>query len=168
MVVGRWVVILLLAIVVPATIVRLFGLDRGFPLVPLVALYPYVVLGAALTAGAAVLVRFPAAAIVAGAALVVGLIVLAPRVLPGPFPETEPRGPRLALALLNLREGRADAAQVVSTVTDGSVDVFVAVEVTESSVDALAAAGLTRALPARGGAPGPGDLRWGHLEPSSP
>lgn len=147
MVVGRWVVIVLLAIVVALTVVRLVGLDRGFPLAALMALYPYVVLLTAVVAGAALLLRFRVAAIVAAAPLLIGLVVLAPRVLTGSAPLSEPTGPRLVVALLNLRESGADAEQVVEVVTGGSVDVFVALEVTEPGIDALEGAGLARALP---------------------
>lgn len=57
MTLARVVVDVVLAVVVSLTIVRLLGLDRGFPLTAVMTVYPYVVLVGALAVVGAALVR---------------------------------------------------------------------------------------------------------------
>lgn len=146
-VVVRTLVIVSLSLAVPLTVVRLLGLDRGFPLVPLMTVFPYVVLLAAIAAVAAVAARLRPQAWIGGVTLVVGLALLAPRVLAGPGPQEAPAGPELTVAVANLRVGQGDADQVVTNVDTHDVDVLVVLELTGDAVERLAAAGLRDRLP---------------------
>lgn len=147
MILGRWIVSVALVALITLTIVRVFGLDAGFPLVALMTVYPYVVVTTGLTLVVASLLRLPAASIAAGVTVVIGLILLSPRVLPAPDVGSDEGGVPLTIAVLNLAEGRADAIAVVDAIIAAPVDVFVALEVTDASVDALDDAGLGDVLP---------------------
>ena len=73
---------------------RLLGLERGFPLVPLVAYTPFVAAGAAAVVVIAVLLRQRAAALVAFVVAVALAATVAPRALGGPSePEGDPGPP---------------------------------------------------------------------------
>ena len=69
--IGAWVV------------VRLFGLERGFPMVPLVAFTPLMVVGAAAVVALAALLRQRAAAAVAAVLAAVLVVLVVPRALGG-------------------------------------------------------------------------------------
>lgn len=147
MTISRGLVVLLLLVVVPATLVRAAGLDRAFPLATIMTVYPYVVVGAAVATVGATLVRAVPETMVGGATLAIGLALLLPRVSPGPSPGEAPTGPQVVIAVANLREGNGDAVTVVEAVHREAIDVLVALEVTERSVDAFEQAGLGRRLP---------------------
>lgn len=146
MIVARALVVLLLVVVVPLTVVRLFGLDRGFPLATLMTVFPYAVAIAGVATVGAVLIGAWPEAVVGILALVVGIGVLVPRVLPGSGPAVEPEGPALTVAVSNLRVGAGDAPTVVAAVEEYGIDVLVILELTEDSITRLAAAGLAEQL----------------------
>ena len=91
----------LAGVLVAWTVLRLFGLERGWPLVPLFAFTPWVA-GLALLAaiGALVFGRFLFALLV-GACAVVLLVALAPRVIPNRAPADAP-GVRLRVLSANV------------------------------------------------------------------
>lgn len=149
MTIARALVVVLVGLFAATTVVRVFALDREFPLVAVMTVFPYVVVGGGLLTAVAVTLRWRPEAAVAGACLMVGAALLAARVLPGPTPSPAPAGPRLTVAVANLREGNADAEALVDAVDGAGVDVLVVLELTGTSIEALAAAGLSARLPER-------------------
>ncbi len=126
-------------------LVRLFGWERGYPLVPLLAFTPYV-----LAAGLpAVLVAALLRRWIPLAALAVAVTVLAAVVVPrtigfGVFVSGDVA---VRLLTLNVLGGGVDADDVVELVRDREVDVLALQEVTPEVVDGLDAAGLGERLP---------------------
>lgn len=142
---GTLVVLLVLAAGV--LLVRVLGLDVGFPLVAVVAVVPWVVVLCAVLLAAGGLLGERRVALAAGVLVVVGAAVLAPRAVAGPGPASPPDGPELVVAVANLREGAADAVALVAAVEEHGVDVLLTLELTESAIARLGAAGLDTVLP---------------------
>jgi endonuclease/exonuclease/phosphatase (EEP) superfamily protein YafD len=127
------------------TLLRLAGVDFAWPLVAAIAYTPYVALSSLLPLGFAAGMRAwrPLAVVAACAVILASLVV--PRALPAAAPPAA--GPELRVMTVNLFGGRGDAEAVVALVRQYDVDVLAAVELTYSSVDELAAAGLGTLLP---------------------
>jgi endonuclease/exonuclease/phosphatase (EEP) superfamily protein YafD len=124
-------------------VIRVFGLERGYPMVALLALTPLVVVGAALVAVAAALLQQRAAAVVAAlAALALGGLV-APRALGGP---AEADGPRLRILTLNLHMQPRAADAVVALVRRTQPDVLSLQELTPQLAGELERQGLDELL----------------------
>lgn len=118
------------------------------PVVALQAGGPFVVLGLALLVLATALRRRWRLTLAAGVALVVALALA----LPGFFSSAQPRQPAaLTVMVANLREGRADAAQVMDAVRARTVDVVVLIEVTPEALESLRERGLDEELPESAG-----------------
>lgn len=126
-------------------LLRLFGLERGFPLVPLLAYTPYVPVAALLAAVlAAVLRRWASAA--AMALVVVALAaVLLPRALPSDPVAAE--GTPVRVLTLNAHFGHTPAENVVGLVREHEVEVLALQEVTPEMAQELSQAGLDELLP---------------------
>jgi endonuclease/exonuclease/phosphatase (EEP) superfamily protein YafD len=140
---------LLVAPLAAWVVVRLFGLERGFLLVVLVAYTPLAVAGTAIAVVAAAALRQWGAALVAAVLAAVLVVMVAPRALGGPTdPEGAP-GPRLRVLTANLRVGRASPEAVVALVRRVDADVLSIQELTPESARALDAAGLDELLPER-------------------
>ncbi len=127
--------------------IRLGGLARGFPLVPLVAFTPYVAAAAVALALAVLALRRWWAAAVAVVVAVALVGVVAPRALADDQPAAG--GPTLRVLTINLSYGHADPERVVQLVRRHQVDVLSVQELTPRAVTALDAAGLARLLPHR-------------------
>ena len=84
-------------------VVRLLGLERGYPLVPLMAFTPFVAAGAAAIVLIALLLRQRAAALLAAVATLVLVAVVAPRALGGPSEPEGAAGPRLRVVTANMQ-----------------------------------------------------------------
>jgi endonuclease/exonuclease/phosphatase (EEP) superfamily protein YafD len=126
---------------------RLLGLDRGFPLVALVAYTPFVVVGAAVVVVVAALLRQRAAAAVAALVAVALAVAVAPRALGGPSaPDGQP-GPRLRVLAANMRLGTGSAEALVALARSTHADVLSVVEITPDLVVRLNAAGLGELMP---------------------
>jgi endonuclease/exonuclease/phosphatase (EEP) superfamily protein YafD len=126
---------------------RLLGLERGFPLVPLVAYTPFVAAGAAAVVVVAVLLRQRAAALVAFVVAVALVVAVAPRALGGPTePDGDP-GPRLRVLTANMRFGEGSADSLVALVRSTDADVLSLQELTPDLVRRLDAAGLGALMP---------------------
>jgi endonuclease/exonuclease/phosphatase (EEP) superfamily protein YafD len=138
---------LVLALVALVTVVRLVGLDRGPVTVALVAGYPWLVLLASLAALVGVGLREPRITVTGAVLAAIGAAVIVPRALPGPQPAVTVDGPTLVVAVANLKVGAADPDAVVAAVERAGVDVLVTVELTDTAVVRLAAAGLGDVLP---------------------
>ena len=137
-------------------VVRGFGLERGFPMVPLLAYTPLAAAAAlVLVLVAAVLRQWVAAA----AALVIAIVLVAfvaPRALGGPSGAEGGPGPRLRVLTANLHEQPATAPAVVELVREHRVDVLSVQEVTEEVQRALEREGIRDVLPRRVAAPSEG------------
>ncbi|MCY9785329.1 endonuclease/exonuclease/phosphatase family protein [Nocardiopsis sp. EMB25] len=126
-------------------LVRAFGWERGYPLVPLMAFTPYVlVVGAAAELVVGLLRRWVPLAVLATAVLVLAVSVL-PRAVD--FGVSSSGDTTVRLLTLNVLGGGVAAADVVELVRDREVDVLALQEVTPEMVDGLEAAGLDTALP---------------------
>jgi endonuclease/exonuclease/phosphatase (EEP) superfamily protein YafD len=126
---------------------RLFGLERGFPLVPLVSFTPLAVAASAVVVVVAVLLRRRVPALVAGVAALVLAVVVAPRALGGP---TEPQGrpgPRLRVLTANMSLGFGSAPALVALARRTDADVLSVQELTPELVVALHRAGLDEVMP---------------------
>jgi endonuclease/exonuclease/phosphatase (EEP) superfamily protein YafD len=126
--------------------VRLFGLESGFPLVPLIAFTPFVPIAGVLMLGAAVALRRRPVAL-AAAVLTAAFAAL---VLPRAFgdQEAEPGdGARLTVLTANLKYGDGSAEEVADLVSSRRVDLLSLQELTPQARDRLQAAGLSELLP---------------------
>jgi endonuclease/exonuclease/phosphatase family metal-dependent hydrolase len=127
--------------------VRLFGLERGFPLVPLFAFTPWIALGAVVpVALAAALRRWYALGTAVVAAVVLAALVL-PRAFGGPT--TAEGGPGATLRVLssNVEFGEADPDELLGLARELDVDVLVVAELTPRFAAELRQAGVSEILP---------------------
>ena len=126
-------------------LVRVFGLEWGFPLVQLVAYAPLALLLApVLLAGAALLRQWWSVAAVAVAGVVLAVVVLPRAVADGP---ADAEGPQLRLLTLNAHLGELDPDLVVDLVREHEVEVLTFQEITPELFEGLEAAGLAEELP---------------------
>jgi endonuclease/exonuclease/phosphatase family metal-dependent hydrolase len=142
----HWGVWFLVAPLVAWTLVRVFGLDRGVPLVPLMAFTPYVAIAAFLVAGIALALRNWAAASVAA----VVTLCLAAAVLPRAIGDsTVDPGGRETLTVLsaNVYRGKGDPEALVALVDRYDVDLLAVQELTPRFARELRRAGIGRRLP---------------------
>lgn len=127
-------------------LIRVFGLEWGFPLVPLMAYTPYAAVASLFALGlAAALQNWTASAVAAVAALCLVAAVL-PRALGSA--EAIPRvDVELRVLAANVHEGRADAADLVRLARRLGVDVLSVEELTHRFAHELQRAGIARSLP---------------------
>jgi len=151
------------ALLVAWTIVRTFGLERGFPLVPLMAYTPYVAVLAALAAGLALLLARRAAAAAIAICSLLLIVQVAPRVIPDGPPDPPPEGPQLRVMSVNLRIGGADLETVAGLIDRLRVDVVSFSELTPEATEAISRTEIGRALPYEVVAPRPGASGTGLL-----
>lgn len=128
------------------TAIRLFGLERGFPLVGMMAFTPYVAIAALLVAGVALALGNWAAATVASLATLAMLAMILPRTIGS---ETAEAAGHETLAVLstNIHHGTADPEAVVALVDRYRPDLLSVQELTPSFAAKLRRAGLSRRLP---------------------
>jgi endonuclease/exonuclease/phosphatase (EEP) superfamily protein YafD len=130
-------------------VVRVLGLERGYPLVPLVAFTPFVAAGAAAVVLVALVLRQRAAALLAAVATLALVAVVAPRALGGPSAPDGAAGPRLRVLTANMQFGRGSAEALVALARRSGADVLSVQELTPELVVRLDAAGLAGLMPAR-------------------
>ena len=129
-------------------VVRLFGFELGYPLMPLLAYTPYVAVTALVAAVVALVLRVRKAALIA-AVVCAGLVALvAPRALGGPTEAQGGGGEPLRVMTFNLERGGADAEAIARLVARADVDVLSLQEVDADAVAELDAA-LRGELPSR-------------------
>ncbi|WP_432836003.1 endonuclease/exonuclease/phosphatase family protein [Dactylosporangium sp. CA-092794] len=154
----RWwnlVVWLMVAPFVVWAATRVFGLDRGFPAVQLIAFTPYVALASLVPLAVALLTKRVWPAVVTA----VATIALAACVLPRWISDDggEPGdGPALRVLSVNMLQGGADPATIVGLVRGNGVDLLALQEYTPEAKDALRSAGLDDLLPNAVSYPRPG------------
>jgi endonuclease/exonuclease/phosphatase (EEP) superfamily protein YafD len=146
----RRVVAWLLVIPVAAwAALRLLGLERGFPLVPLLAFTPLAAAAAVLVVAATALLRQRVAALVAAVLAVLLVGSVAPRALGGPSEPDGAAGPRLRVLSANMRYGNGSAKALVALVRRTRADVLSVQELSPQLVRELDGAGLAELLPER-------------------
>lgn len=146
MIVLRVLLDAVLLVVLCLTAVRLLGLDRGFPLAPLMTVFPYVV---AIAGAVAVLALFGGWWVETATGLIaflLGVGVVLPRVFPTEQPEVE-RPAELTVGVSNLRFGQGAAEDVVRAVDEYGIDVLVVLELTDRAIGRLEGAGIGERLP---------------------
>jgi endonuclease/exonuclease/phosphatase (EEP) superfamily protein YafD len=128
------------------TLLRLLGIDNGFPLAALMAFTPYAAIAAFLVAGVSLALRNWAAASVAAAATLLLALAVLPRAIGDGTVEANGRETFVVLAA-NVHHGTADPAALVALVDRVHPDLLSVEELTPSFNRGLAAAGLRSRLP---------------------
>jgi endonuclease/exonuclease/phosphatase (EEP) superfamily protein YafD len=140
---------LLAAVCLGWAVLRLLGLERGYPLVPLVAFTPFVAAGAAAIVLVALVLRQRAAALLGAVATLALVAAVAPRALGGPTTPEGAAGPRLRVLTANMQFGRGSAEALVALARRSGADVLSVQELTPELAARLDAAGLAGLMPAR-------------------
>lgn len=135
-------------------VVRLFGLERGYPLVPLIAYTPYVAAGAIVPLVAAAVFRRWVAASAALAVLILFASFVLPRAVSGGSDEP-PEGQDLRVMTANIEVGGANLRELIDLVERERIDVLSLQELTPAAARALHHLGLDQRLPERVLAPAP-------------
>lgn len=125
------------------TVARLLGLERGYPLVPLMSWTPYAAAVSVLVLVVVAVLRARGAAVVALACAVVLVGTVVPRALGGGAGDAD--GEELRVLTVNLLRGGADVGAVVELARRADVVSFQ--EIDAVAVRRLRAAGLERELP---------------------
>jgi endonuclease/exonuclease/phosphatase (EEP) superfamily protein YafD len=152
-----WAVAIPVAAWVP---IRLLGLERGYPLLPMMAFTPYVAVLALFACGVAVALRNWAAAALTGLATICLLAAIVPRTIAGDV--ADPAGHETFTVLsANIHHGTADPAALIALVDRVEPDLLSIQELTPSYEAKLRRAGIQRRLPhdvlsLHGGASGAG------------
>jgi endonuclease/exonuclease/phosphatase (EEP) superfamily protein YafD len=137
------------AAVVPIALwafVRVFGLERGFPLTPLIAYTPYAAIAALLVAGVALALRNWAAAGVAALATACLAVVVLPRAVGSETVDPDGREPLVVLSA-NVHHGTADPEVLVGLVERLRPDLLAVQELTPHFAWHLRQEGIGRLLP---------------------
>jgi endonuclease/exonuclease/phosphatase (EEP) superfamily protein YafD len=140
---------LIWAAVVPIviwTVIRLLGLERGYPLVAMMAFTPYVAVAALLAAGVAIAFRNWAAAAVAGLAMVCLAAAILPRTIGSGTAEAAGHE-TLTVLSTNIHHGTADPDAVVALVDRYHPDLLSVQELTPRFAAELRHAGIGNRLP---------------------
>jgi endonuclease/exonuclease/phosphatase (EEP) superfamily protein YafD len=138
----------LAGVLVAWTLLRLLGLDLGWPVVPLLAFTPWVAaLALAGAAGAALFGRRLFALLVGACALAL-IVAIAPRVVPNRAPD-DADGVRLRVLAANVAGNPREGAATVALARRLRVDVLAVAELTPQVADAYDAAAIAKVLPYR-------------------
>ncbi|MEU2970906.1 endonuclease/exonuclease/phosphatase family protein [Nocardiopsis alba] len=147
---NKWVSGLAVAVAVGLLLfsgLRLVGLERGFPLVPLMAYAPLVLFTIPVLVVAFLLMRRFAAAGAAMVAFALLAIAILPRLIDeGPIPPEVP-GPELRVLTLNTHFGSVAPETIVDLAREHEMDVLTLQEVTPELYAGLEEAGLAEVLP---------------------
>lgn len=137
---------LLVAPLVAWAVVRVFGLDHGFPLVPLMTFTPFALAAAFLLAGLALALRNWAATGVAALVTLALAAVVLPRAIGADT--VDPAGREiLTVVSANVYVGQGDPGAVVDLVDGYDADLLVIQELTPKFARKLRRAGIERRLP---------------------
>jgi len=134
------------AVVAVWALLRVLGIDRGFPLAAMMPFTPYVAIAALLVAGLAVALENWAAAALAGLATVYLGATILPRTV-GDGTVAAAGEPTVRVLSANIHRGTADPRSLVELVDRLDPDVLAVQELTPKADRALRAAGLTGRLP---------------------
>src|SRR4051794_12045215 len=128
------------------TLIRAFGLDRVWPLVPLLAFTPHVAVLAVLGAALAAWRRWWAGALVAAGCAAVLIALLAPRAIPDD-PPAGAAGVRMRVLSMNIAGDAAAARDVLRQIRGWRPAVVSLLELPPRAVAAYEAAGIGSVLP---------------------
>lgn len=128
-------------------LIRLGGLERGWPLVQLLAYTPYALAGALAALPVALLLRRWAPALLLAAAAAILVLAVGPRSFGAPTEVGHGRPVRILAA--NLFRGNADPRELLGLADSRGVDLLVLTEVTPDSLPRLEQAGIDRLYPNR-------------------
>ena len=140
---------LIWAAVIPVAVwaaIRLFGLERGFVLVPLMAYTPYAAVAALLVSGIAIALRNWVAGAVAVLATACLLAAVLPRAL-GSRAEVPPGAMTVDVLSSNIHLGGAGVGALMDLVRTRDPDVLALQELTPAFAQKLERAGIERLLP---------------------
>jgi len=126
--------------------IRLFGLERGYPLVGLMAFTPCVMAVGLLTIGLAAVLRNWAAAMAATLATLCLAVAVLPRAFGSDLEDPAGR-PTIAVLAANIHHGTADPKALVALVEQLHPDLLSVEELTPRFAGELRAAGIDRLLP---------------------
>src|SRR3954469_20208405 len=157
----------LAGVLVAWTLLRLLGVDRGWPIVPVVAFTPWVAALALVGAVAAALFGRRLFALLVGACALALVVAIAPRLMPNRAPD-DAKGVRLRVLAANVAGEERAGPAIVSLARRLRVDVLAIAELTPQVADAYDAAGIARLLPYRSLNPQPayfGTGLYGRLAP---
>jgi endonuclease/exonuclease/phosphatase (EEP) superfamily protein YafD len=136
-------------------VIRVLGLERGYPLVPLIAYTPYVlVLAVPVAIAAAALRMWPAAGGAAAVGVALAILVLPRAFGSGDSPDAA-AARRVDVLTANLMLGNADPEALVEIVDRERIDLLAVQELTPRAVAALRRAGIGERLPERALFPAP-------------
>lgn len=141
-----WVVWLLVAPILVWTAIRIFGLERGYPMVGLMAFTPYVALAALLVVALALSLRNWAATGLAALATACLAVAVLPRAIGSELEDPAGR-PTVTVLAANIHHGTADPAALVALVERIHPDLLSIEELTPRFARELRADGIDRLLP---------------------
>ena len=130
-------------------LIRLLGLEYGFPLEALMAFTPLVAATAFVPVAVALFAGNRPAAVVAGVVFVALLAMVLPRAFGGPTEAEGGDGPSFRVLAANMKLGRAEPEPLVDLVRELDVDVLSVEELSPELAADLDQAGLRRLLPER-------------------
>jgi endonuclease/exonuclease/phosphatase (EEP) superfamily protein YafD len=128
-------------------VLRLLGLERGYPLVPLLAFTPFAAAAAVAVVVVVVVLRQRAAALAAAVLAALLVFTVAPRALGGPTAPDGAAGPELRVLSSNLQFGSGSAEALVALARRTRADVLSVQELTERGAERLEQAGIGELLP---------------------
>jgi endonuclease/exonuclease/phosphatase (EEP) superfamily protein YafD len=137
------------------TVTRLLGLERGWPLVPLFALTPWIAALALLAAAIGAVLRQRVFTLVCLACALVLAVVIAPRVIPNRAP-ADADGVRLRVLAVNVAADPATAFSVAELIRRYRPDVVSVLELPPEVVRAYDGAGIDELMPHQVLEPRPG------------
>jgi endonuclease/exonuclease/phosphatase (EEP) superfamily protein YafD len=128
------------------TLTRLLGLERGWPLVPLLAFTPWIAAVALIAAVVGAVLRHRLFTLACGACALVLAVLLAPRVIPNRAPD-DAAGVRLRVLSINVASNPGTASSVRALITRYRPDVVSVLELPLAVVHAYEVAGIPELLP---------------------
>ncbi|MFT4049363.1 MAG: endonuclease/exonuclease/phosphatase family protein [Solirubrobacterales bacterium] len=140
--------VLALAIAAPwliVVLVRLLGVDRIWPLVPLVAFTPQTLLTLLVPLVVALVLRAKWSVAIVGAAMISLAFVIAPRLITNDQPAAS--GKTLRILTANLLHGDASPAPLVAAIRSSRADVIALQEASLNNIAELRAAGILKTHP---------------------
>lgn len=126
-------------------VVRIFGLDRFWPLVPLVAFTPQFLLTLLAPLGVAIFLRARWATLVLVLSMAALAIAIAPRTIANDQPDATGKTMRIFTA--NLLHGSAEAAPLIAAIRASRADVIALQEASNANIAELRAGGILKTHP---------------------
>lgn len=124
--------------------VRIFALDNRWPLIPVAAFSPLILIAVSFPLLFALVIRARLTVILIGAFAIALAAMIVPRALPGPNTDADSRGREVTIMSANLLKGRASAATVERLARQNAPQVLALQEVTPEFVEELRADGLLK------------------------